>query len=360
MDEPILPELPDDLGDLTPAIDGSPASENTTGPDHGAVMIAAFEGWNDAGSAATSAVLHLTEVLGGHKVDELDPEDYHDFQVNRPVVSTDDDGRRVLTWPTTTVSVAELDGRRFVLVHGIEPSMRWRTYCKELLGIATRLGVRTVITVGGLLADVPHTRPIPVSATSEDPAVQALLGVEQSSYEGPTGIVGVLQHSAQEGGMRALSLWAAVPHYVAHPPSPKATLALVVKLEDLIGVHVPLGDLVDDARAWEHGVDELAEEDEEIAQYVAQLEQAKDTVELPEASGEAIAREFERYLRRRERGDQPGEARRGRPGSKDGGGHAGTPRGNVSGPSSPDTEGPAAPEADEPGADGREDAGPEA
>ena len=360
MDEPILPELPDDLGDLTPAIDGSPASENTTGPDHGAVMIAAFEGWNDAGSAATSAVLHLTEVLGGHKVDELDPEDYHDFQVNRPVVSTDDDGRRVLTWPTTTVSVAELDGRRFVLVHGIEPSLRWRTYCKELLGIATRLGVRTVITVGGLLADVPHTRPIPVSATSEDPAVQALLGVEQSSYEGPTGIVGVLQHSAQEGGMRALSLWAAVPHYVAHPPSPKATLALVVKLEDLIGVHVPLGDLVDDARAWEHGVEELAEEDEEIAQYVAQLEQAKDTVELPEASGEAIAREFERYLRRRERGDQPGEARRGRPGSKDGGGHAGTPRGNVSGPSSPDTEGPAAPEADEPGADGREDAGPEA
>lgn len=332
MDEPILPELPDDLGSLLPEIEGSPASDNAAGSDQGAVMIAAFEGWNDAGSAATSAVLHLAEVLGAQKIDELDPEEYHDFQVNRPVVSTDDDGRRVLTWPTTTVSVAELDGRRFVLVHGIEPSMRWRTYCKELLGIATSLGVRTVITVGGLLADVPHTRPIPVSATSEDPAVQALLDVEQSAYEGPTGIVGVLQHSAQEGGMRALSLWAAVPHYVAHPPSPKATLALVVKLEDLLGVHVPLGDLLDDARAWEHGVDELAEEDEEIAQYVAQLEQAKDTVELPEATGEAIAREFERYLRRRERGDQPGDPRRARPGAKDGGGHAGTPRGPLPGP----------------------------
>ena len=249
MDEPILPELPDDLGSLLPEIEGSPASDNAAGSDQGAVMIAAFEGWNDAGSAATSAVLHLAEVLGAQKIDELDPEEYHDFQVNRPVVSTDDDGRRVLTWPTTTVSVAELDGRRFVLVHGIEPSMRWRTYCKELLGIATSLGVRTVITVGGLLADVPHTRPIPVSATSEDPAVQALLDVEQSAYEGPTGIVDVLQHSAQEGGLRALSLWAAVPHYVAHPPSPKATLALVVKLEDLLGVHVPLGDLLDDARA---------------------------------------------------------------------------------------------------------------
>ncbi|NKX93476.1 PAC2 family protein [Sanguibacter hominis ATCC BAA-789] len=347
MDEPILPELPDDLGSLLPEIDVSPASDSAAGSDQGAVMIAAFEGWNDAGSAATSAVLHLAEVLGAQKVDELDPEEYHDFQVNRPVVSTDDDGRRVLTWPTTTVSVAELDGRRFVLVHGIEPSMRWRTYCKELLGIATTLGVRTVITVGGLLADVPHTRPIPVSATSEDPAVQALLDVEQSAYEGPTGIVGVLQHSAQEGGLRALSLWAAVPHYVAHPPSPKATLALVVKLEDLLGVHVPLGDLLDDARAWEHGVDELAEEDEEIAQYVAQLEQAKDTVELPEATGEAIAREFERYLRRRERGDQPGDPRRARPGSKDGGGHAGTPRGTLPGPATSDDDGPDEPDEPE-------------
>lgn len=340
MDEPILPELPDDLGGTTPPFDGPATSESAAGPDQGAVMVAAFEGWNDAGSAATSAVLHLAEVLGAQQVDQLDPEDYHDFQVNRPVVSTGDDGRRVLTWPTTTVSVADLDGRRFVLVHGIEPSMRWRTYCKELLGIATTLGVRTVITVGGLLADVPHTRPIPVSASSEDPAVQAVLGVEQSSYEGPTGIVGVLQHAAQEGGMRALSLWAAVPHYVAHPPSPKATLGLVVKLEELLGVHVPLGDLLDDARAWEHGVDELAEEDEEIAQYVAQLEQAKDTVELPEASGEAIAREFERYLRRREGNDQTGDRRRARPGSKDGGGRAGTPRGTVPGPAPAETDGP--------------------
>lgn len=271
----------------------------------GAILVAAFEGWNDAGGAATSAVLHLSETLEATKVAEIDPEEYHDFQVSRPIVSTGDDGERSLTWPATTVRTAQVDGRTIVLVHGVEPSMRWRTYCRELLTLAETLGVRTVITLGGLLADVPHTRPIPVTATSDDPAVQAVLDVEQSQYEGPTGIVGVLGHMAQEAGLRSMSLWVAVPHYVAHPPSPKATLALLTRLDDLLGLHTPLGDLPEDAQAWERGVDELAQEDEEIAQYVAQLEEAKDTAELPEASGEAIAREFERYLRRRDRGDGP-------------------------------------------------------
>ncbi|WP_432456641.1 PAC2 family protein [Cellulomonas iranensis] len=273
-------------------------------PARETVLLAAFEGWNDAGSAATAALEHLYDVWGAEQVDELDPEEYHDFQVNRPVVGPGPDGTREITWPTTAVAVATTprSGRQVVLVHGIEPSMRWRRYCSELLDIAAGLGVRTIVTVGALLADVPHTRPIPVNATSEDEEVRELLGLEPNTYEGPTGIVGVLQHEAGVRGLQALSLWAAVPHYVAAPPSPKATLAILHRLEGLLGEPVPLGDLPDDAEAWQHGVDELAGDDSEIGEYVRQLEEAKDTAELPEASGEAIAQEFERYLRRRDKG----------------------------------------------------------
>ncbi|GIJ00265.1 proteasome assembly chaperone (PAC2) family protein [Sediminihabitans luteus] len=275
-----------------------------TDDDLGTVLVAAFEGWNDAGNAASAAVAHLHATWDAVDVAEIDPEDYHDFQVNRPVVSTDDDGRRVITWPTTTISTTRtpVAGRRVVLVRGVEPSMRWRSYCRELLDVAERYEVTTVVTLGALLADVPHTRPIPLTATADTSALRASLDAEESTYEGPTGIVGVLQHLAGERGMQSVSLWAAVPHYVAHPPSPKATLAILTRIEELLGEPVPLGELPDDAEAWQHGVDELAAEDEEIAEYVHQLEEAKDTAELPEASGDAIAREFERYLRRRDRG----------------------------------------------------------
>jgi len=171
-----------------------------------------------------------------------------------------------------------------------------------VLDIAATLQVDTVITVGALLADVPHTRAIPVTASSEDGQLQQLFDIEPSTYEGPTGIVGVLQHEANARGMQSMSLWAAVPHYVAHPPSPKATVALLHRLEEILGEPVALGELPDEAAAWQAGVDELANEDSEIAEYVRQLEEAKDTADLPEASGEAIALEFERYLRRRDRG----------------------------------------------------------
>lgn len=274
-------------------------------PGDDTVMLAAFEGWNDAGSAATEALTHLHQAWDAEQIDELDPEEYHDFQVNRPVIAVDEDGVRRISWPSTSVAVARgpRTGRQVVLVHGIEPSMRWRRYCNELLDIAAGVGVRTVVTVGALLADVPHTRPIPVNATSEDAAVRAALGLEASTYEGPTGIVGVLQHEAAARGMQSLSLWAAVPHYVAHPPSPKASLAILHRIEQLLGESIQLGELPDDAAAWQAGVDELAGEDSEIGDYVRQLEQAKDTAELPEASGEAIAQEFERYLRRRDTGN---------------------------------------------------------
>jgi proteasome assembly chaperone (PAC2) family protein len=264
-------------------------------------MVAAFEGWNDAGEAASDALSHLERVWGATVAAELDPEDYHDFQVNRPLVSVDDDGLRTITWPTTRLSWATPAGaaRDVVLVRGIEPSMRWRAFVAEILGFADRLGVGTLVTLGALLADVPHTRPIPVTSTSEDARLLERLAIEPSRYEGPTGIVGVLQEAAHRAGLPGLSLWAAVPHYVGQSPSPKATLALLRRVEEMLDVNVPLGDLVEDARAWERGVDELAEEDGEIAEYVRQLEEAKDTADLPEASGEAIAMEFERYLRRR-------------------------------------------------------------
>lgn len=278
-----------------------------TGPLRGPVMLAAFEGWNDAGGAATQALVHLHEVWGAETVEELDPEEYHDFQVSRPTVGVNEDGRRVISWPATSIAAATLPGSGdlVALVHGIEPSMRWRRFCSEVLDAAERLGVTTVVTLGALLADVPHSRPIPVTATSDDRDLQDVLHLEASTYEGPTGIVGVLQHEATRRGMHGLSVWAAVPHYVAHPPSPKATVALLVRIEELLGEAIPLGDLPEDAEAWQHGVDELAAEDAEIAEYVAQLEEAKDTAELPEATGEAIAREFERYLRRRDHGAGP-------------------------------------------------------
>lgn len=266
------------------------------------VLLAAFEGWNDAGSAATTALTHLAEVWGAEKVTELDPEEFHDFQVNRPYLSLDEDGRRSITWPTTSVSVAQVGARKVVLVQGVEPSVRWRKYCEELLGVAEELGVRTVITLGALLADVPHTRPIPMTATTDSVGLQSVLDIEANTYQGPTGIVGVLQHEAAERDMQSVSLWAAVPHYVANPPSPKATLAILTRVEEILGESVPMGELPDDAAAWQAGVDELASEDTEISEYVAQLEEAKDTAELPEASGDAIAREFERYLRRRDGG----------------------------------------------------------
>jgi proteasome assembly chaperone (PAC2) family protein len=265
------------------------------------VVVAAFAGWNDAADAATGAVDHLLDQWAAHQVGALDPEDYYDFQVNRPHIAVDGDGVRTLTWPSTTISVARipLAARDVVLVRGIEPSMRWASFCDEVLEAATALGADRIVTLGALLAATPHTRPVPVTGLSNDPGIAARLGFEPSAYEGPTGIVGVLQDAAQRAGLTAVSLWAAVPYYVADPPCPKATLALLGMLEELLDLPVPLGDLPDEAHAWQRGADELAADDDEVAEYVQQLEEARDTAELPEATGDAIAREFERYLRRR-------------------------------------------------------------
>jgi len=268
------------------------------------VLIAAFEGWNDAADAASSVIHHLVHAWDARVVAAIDPEDFYDFQMHRPVVGSDDTGVRSITWPSTQLCVARPPGaqRDVVLLRGIEPNMRWRQFCAELLAAADDLGAELVVTLAALLADTPHTRPTPVTGTAGDPELVDRLGLEPSTYEGPTGIVGVFQEACTHLDIPAVSFWAAVPHYVPQPPCPKATLALIGQLEDLLEISIPLGELPEEAKAWERGVDELADEDEEIGEYVRALEETRDTAELPEATGDAIAREFERYLKRRDTG----------------------------------------------------------
>jgi hypothetical protein len=281
------------------------------------VAIAGFEGWNDAGEAASGVVNHLGIAWQATPIGAIDPEDFYDFQVNRPVIEIEDGRTQRLIWPTTRLSLArasepieaggapDMDAapptglsRDVVLVHGIEPNMRWRAFSDELMQGLESLGVELIILLGALLADAPHTRPVPVSLGSSNAKLGTEIGVGLVDYKGPTGIVGVLQHTCTAAGIPTVSLWAQVPHYVAQPPSPKATLALLRGVEEILDAPLPLADLPEEARAWERGVDELAQQDSEVADYVRTLEEAKDAMDLPEASGDAIAREFERYFRR--------------------------------------------------------------
>ncbi|MCT1602738.1 PAC2 family protein [Kocuria sp. p3-SID1433] len=266
------------------------------------VLIGAFEGWNDAGDAATDAVKLLAEAFGAVEDFEISPDDYYDYQYSRPRIVRSAAGESKIVWPTTRMLRASVPGTNLdlILLHGWEPSYRWSSFAAEILEHAARLEVDFVVMVGALLADVPHSRPIPLTVTSEIEELQQELEITGSDYDGPTGMVGVLGHLAAVSGIPSLSLWAAVPHYVAQSPSPKAQLAVLRRLEDLLRITVPMDALVEDAEAWERGVDDLAEEDPEIAAYVAKLEEAKDTADLPEASGDAIAQEFERFLRRRD------------------------------------------------------------
>ena len=275
------------------------------GPLRDPVLLAAFDGWNDAGEAATGALDHLAAEWDAEVVWELDPEDYYDYQVNRPTVHSEDDGMRIVDWPNARVLLSRLPGsetaaaRDVLILRAPEPSMRWRSFCNELLGLARKVELTTGVTLGALLADTPHTHPVPVTGSAGDPEVARKMGLEMSRYEGPTGIVGVLQHSLQTVGIPAVSLWAAVPHYVSQQPCPKATLALLRRLEDLLDHPLPTGDLQEQALAWQLGADRLAAEDPEVGDYVRQLEANRSPEDVPEASGEAIAREFERYLRQR-------------------------------------------------------------
>ncbi|MCW2510259.1 MAG: putative ATP-grasp superfamily enzyme [Modestobacter sp.] len=265
------------------------------------VVVVAFEGWNDAGDAATGAVEHLELIWDADPLAALDPEDYYDFQVNRPTVSLVDGVSRRIEWPTTRISVAKPEGsdRHVVLIRGIEPNMRWRSFCDELIELLQELGATTVVALGALLADTPHTRPTPVTGSAYDAESAAQWGLETSRYEGPTGILGVFQDACVQAGLPAVSFWAAVPHYVSQPPSPRATVALLQRVEEVLELTVPLGALPQQAEDWVKTVDEMANEDDEVVEYVRSLEERATATDLSQANGEQIAKEFERYLRRR-------------------------------------------------------------
>jgi len=270
-------------------------------------MIVAFTGWNDAAEGASGAVEHLLLAWRDRDDDvlpqliaEVDAEEFYDFQVNRPQITIDDSSIRSIRWPGTQVFglLVPMMKRDLIIVTGVEPSMRWKSFTSELLDLADDLEVSLVVTLGSLLADSPHTRPITVTGTSAHPNMANRLGVSVSKYEGPTGILGIIQDGCARRGIDAISLWAAVPHYASNAPSPKASLALISSLEDFLEIAIPLGSLQSDSDEWEKSVDQLAAEDSDVAEYVKALEESKDAAELPDISGDVIAKEFERYLRR--------------------------------------------------------------
>ena len=274
-------------------------------------MVIAFGGWSDAGEAATGVITHLLTVLASSDseivdsdkstlIGEVDSEDFYDFQVNRPLIFVDSSMIRSLTWPGVQIFGVRNphSDRDFVLVRGVEPSMRWRTFASEILDLAEDLEVELVITLGSMLADTPHTRAIPVSGTGAHPDIATRLGVEVSRYEGPTGILAVIQDGCVRRGIDAIALWAALPHYANATPSPKATLALVNGLEDFLEISLPQGDLPESAIAWESAVNEMVKEDSDIEEYIKTLEESKDATEISDESGEELAREVERFLRR--------------------------------------------------------------
>ena len=266
------------------------------------VLVAGFEGWNDAASAASEAAGWLTRQFGATKVASMDPEEHFDFQSARPTVELVDGVTRDLTWPANEFFAVPVDGRDLVVLRGIEPNLRWPSFCREVLGVAGETGCEMVVTLGALLADVPHTRPVRVTGATTDPDLMANLHLQRSRYEGPTGIVGVLHDTARATGIASASLWAPVPHYVSTPPNPLATRALLDRLGHLLGTAFELGELDELSEAWQTRVDEVVSQDDDVRSYVGQLEERYDTeAETDIPSGEGLADEVEQFLR--DRGD---------------------------------------------------------
>ncbi|HEV2753233.1 MAG TPA: PAC2 family protein [Solirubrobacteraceae bacterium] len=269
-------------------------------------LIAAFEGWNDAGDAASAALSYVGATLGATRFARIDPEEFYDFQATRPKVSIAQGGVREIEWPALELYEVRVPRapRDLVLLQGTEPSMRWRTFSKLVIDLAEALGCQLVVTLGALLADVPHSHPVHITTLGSDEGLVAGLDAERSAYEGPTGIVGVLQAACTEAGLPAASLWASVPHYVAAAPNPKAALALVRKLEALVGVSVDAGELEGHAADYERQVSAAVASDPEVQAFVERLEEAAEEqkagaepTDVP--SGDVIARDFQRFLRQR-------------------------------------------------------------
>ena len=274
------------------------------------IMIAAFRGWNDGGQGASLGAAYLAKQWSAARFAEIEPENFFDFQAVRPHVSLVDGETRRVEWPDNGFFHASIPGaeRDAVLLLGIEPNLRWRTFAGLVLELAQDLGVEMLVTFGSLLADVPHTRPAPVTAAATDPALVAELGLEASRYEGPTGIVGIVHDQCREAGIASVSLWAAVPHYVSLAPSPRAALSLVRRFGELMHIDVDLHELETAAEEYAEQVSEAVSTDAETAAYVEELEQRVDAL-APEGdipSGESLAAELSRFLREREEQDDGG------------------------------------------------------
>jgi predicted ATP-grasp superfamily ATP-dependent carboligase len=268
-------------------------------------LVCAFQGWNDAGDAASSAVSFLAEALGARRFARIDSEEFYDFQANRPCIQLGHQEKREITWPGVEIfeATAPRAPRDLVLVQGVEPSMRWRAFSAHIVDLAEALGVQVVVSLGALLGDIPHTRPVAMTGHASDPALLDRLGIQPSSYEGPTGIVGVLHTACADAGLPSASLWAAVPHYVAAATNPKAALALLRRVEVLIGVSVDVSELESAAGDYERQVGLAVQSDPDIQAFVERLEQAaesdQESASADVPSGDTLAREFQRFLRQR-------------------------------------------------------------
>ena len=266
-------------------------------------LIVAFEGWNDAAEAATQAVKLIAEEIQAEPVQSIDPEEYCEFHYARPQVYFDEAGERQIRWPATELLVpaAEIVAKRpevgnLYLMLGIEPSLRWRAFTSEVLEIIEDRDIQAVVFVGAMIADVPHTRPIQILTFSQHEDVRLQFDLEKSDYEGPVGILSVISQSLEELNVPTVSLWAQVPAYVHQSPSPKVTLALLTEIERFLHVQFDHGTLATDAFAWERGIDEIAEGDEEMTGYIQQLEKTRDEIQQTEGSGDLLASEFEKFL----------------------------------------------------------------
>jgi proteasome assembly chaperone (PAC2) family protein len=274
------------------------------------VLVAAFRGWNDGGQGASLGAAYLAKQWNATRFAEIDPEGFYDFQATRPQVSLVDGVTRQLDWPENAFYHAPIPGtdRDAIVLLGVEPNLRWQTFTNLVLGLSRELGVEMLVTLGSLLADVPHTRPAPVTAAATDPSLVAELGLEPSRYEGPTGIVGVVHDGCRDAGIASVSLWAAVPHYVSLAPSPRAALALVRRLGELLHVDIELDELEHASEEYSEQVSEAVSTDAETASYVEELERRVDMLEAAEElpSGESLAAELTRYLRERDAEDDDG------------------------------------------------------
>jgi proteasome assembly chaperone (PAC2) family protein len=268
-------------------------------------LVCAFKGWNDAADAASSAIEFVGTSLHAERFAVIDPEEFYDFQATRPRTKLSDGQTREIVWPAVELFEARVPkaDRDLILMAGSEPSFRWRTFCEIVVELAEVLDTQLFVTLGALLADVPHTRPVSVTGLSSDKALVSRLGLAPSSYEGPTGIVGILHAACQQAGLPSASLWAAVPHYIAATPNPKASLALVRKLEGLIGVVIDASDLESAASDYERQVNVAVQSDPDVQAFVERLEQAagEDSGDEPSSlpSGETIESELQNFLRQR-------------------------------------------------------------